>query len=415
MKKVLVLAHAYYPLFHGGVPRIAKFCKYLPDFGWSPTLVTVDWRDHLGGRSTTDMQDSCEVIRVATKSLKYESPKLHVSNRLQLHLKRYQKTIEDVMYQDIEKDMYIASRSTCIKSRFDVILASSFPQYIHRIAKKISTEFGIPWVADHRDIYGQEPVIENGIRRLSRQYDVNRGIKNDIDNCQNASSIITVSEGLSEMLEKRTSKHVEVVTNGYDDDDYLHISTPKRNQKMTIVYTGSLFGNRSCDVFIDAINKLLKKHPEYREKLCVEFYGSCCESFYEKVPKANEISDIILLKGYVKHHEAIQAICMADILYLISHQAKGIATGKLYEYLRAGKPILSIPGDGDITDRIIQESNAGKITNNLEQAEEILLKWLEEWDNNGLLKYDADTVYIRQFNRRNLTGKLATILDGVVK
>ena len=41
MKNVLIISYYWPPSGGGGVQRVLKFCKYLPDYGWNPIVLTV--------------------------------------------------------------------------------------------------------------------------------------------------------------------------------------------------------------------------------------------------------------------------------------------------------------------------------------------------------------------------------------
>ena len=65
MKNVLILTYAYYPIFHGGVPRVAAFCKYLQNYGWNPILLACDSREDKNN-AKTNKSDTCKVVRIKT-------------------------------------------------------------------------------------------------------------------------------------------------------------------------------------------------------------------------------------------------------------------------------------------------------------------------------------------------------------
>ena len=172
---------------------------------------------------------------------------------------------------------------------------------------------------------------------------------------------------------------------------------------------------KNINVFLNGVQLAISQNPALGENFEVDFYGPCCEKVSEivKQEKYNDLDDIIVCKGSVSHEEAITHICNADILYLISHAAKGIATGKIYEFFAAQKTILSVPGDNDITDRMIKSCNVGFVASDEDAVANKLLEFFEQWLNCGKLNYNADYNEVNKFNRKIQTGQLAKILDGV--
>lgn len=394
------------------MPRIAKFCKYLPDYGWTPVLLTVDWHNVEHQYATTNAADPCEVIRVPNRSARRDLKRKAVC--VLNYCVKWFRTIDDVVYSPDEKNLYKMGRELCKTRGFDVILASSFPQCVHRVARKLSNEFMIPWVADHRDIYGQAKNHFRGLRAWAAERDRIVGSWQDRENAKSAAEIVTVSEGLADRLRKRTGREINVIMNGYDDDDFgMAINNQIANDRMTIVYAGSFFGDSTLHIFMDGIERLLAKYPYIRDKIVIEFYGPCCFEYRDKIgaDQLERIGKIIEWKGIVSHQESIQIISRADALYFVSHPAKGIVTGKIFEYLRSGRPIISVPGDGDITDEILKRSGAGKTASTLESVEGLLKKWFDEWQEQGEIYQTRDEEYISQFSRRNLTGRLAGLLE----
>jgi len=67
-RKVLILSYYFPPLGMGGTQRIAKFCKYLPDFGWTPIVITVKDVAYYA-HDTTLMNDVQHTEIVRTHSL----------------------------------------------------------------------------------------------------------------------------------------------------------------------------------------------------------------------------------------------------------------------------------------------------------------------------------------------------------
>ena len=95
-----------------------------------------------------------------------------------------------------------------------------------------------------------------------------------------------------------------------------------------------------------------------------------------------------------------------------SANAKGILTGKVFEYLAARRPILAIgPTDGDVSN-LLKQTKAG-VTANFCSFDDIYhkLKWMWGEYQNGFPFYDK--VDVSEYSRKNLTGKLVDKLNHI--
>jgi glycosyltransferase involved in cell wall biosynthesis len=414
-KKVLIIVHEYYPIFNGGVPRCAKFSEYLKCFGWEPIVLTPLW-ENTRGNPVTAKKDPCEVIRIKT-SYSFEDLPLW-KRRLRVYTYRWTRSCSDARFIEIETALQKAAEEICSNRQIDVIFSSSLPQYVFRIAHKLHKKFGIPWIADNRDTYRQDsPEYNNIMHKLSIKLDELSNIRRDKQYMKTASNIITVSKGLADLISSRIGKSVDVIPNGFDPKDFETGVKYTGNAKMTIVYTGSFFGERKRSVFFEGVSRAFEKTPEMKEFLSICFYGSSSKITEIDIRTGmipENVLPVVQCMGTVSHEEAIGVLKSADILYLISHPAKGIATGKIYEYFAAGRPIISVPGDDDITDEMINKSRAGKVAKTPDEVEEVLTKWYLEWKQTGQILLNTDMNYISQFNRKNGTEELAKIFNNAI-
>ena len=137
------------------------------------------------------------------------------------------------------------------------------------------------------------------------------------------------------------------------------------------------------------------------------------EHFAELAEKRNKAYYVLKKIDYLSHSEAIQRQQSSQILLLLinnSENAKGILTGKFYEYLAAHRPILAVgPTDGDAS-KVLLSTGAGKIVdfNNEIKTKEVVLEYYKLYKS-AELKTVASSV--EQYSRRSLTGELAELLN----
>ncbi|MBO1263993.1 glycosyltransferase [Proteiniclasticum sp. SCR006] len=409
MIKVLIPVYEYYPLNSGGTFRLAKFSKYLREYGIEPIVVAPNWE------STNSKYVDESMIGIKTCRVeRVNFDKKHKLKRT-INFVLYKITLHPKFFDDnIGENILHRCKQICQSEKIDVIFASSLPQYTHWVANELNKQFKIPWVADFRDIVDQEEItIKNLLIRFIKYLRMKHTLLLDVYFAKSACNVITVSDGLKEKLVKRFKIPVNVIMNGFDPEDfseyYVKDINYKRNEKLTIVYAGSFFGNRTPKVLLDGLENLVNRKPELVNNIQILFYGRSSESI-KKYVVSKECRKMIVSGGLLTHQEAIRKMMLADILYLISHPSKGIVTGKIFEYLATNKLILSIPGDKDITDEIIRATNSGIIASTPEEVADTLLKLYDEWMDNGQIHSLTKINMVELYTRKKQSQELAEIL-----
>lgn len=409
MRAVLMPVHAFPPLNNGGTFRVVKFAKFLPEFGWEPVVVAPQWNEEnsLGSfdRSMVGLE-TCEVIRVP-----FVPPPVGAESSTHNRMRRWWGAEPE--FGRLPSDMLTVCRTLLRDREMSAVFASSFPRFLHRIANVLHREFGIPWIADHRDLVDQEGL---GIARFSRSWlRLRREVFFEARFTRNAAAVTSVSTPLARRLQSRNRAPVFEIMNGFDPDDYSAVNVRKKPiERFRIVYCGSFFGRGDPTAFLDGLDLLCEQSPETARLIQVWFYGQGSSAINDYL-NGRPCADLVHARGFVPHMESLQIQADAHVVYLISHPSKGIATGKIFEYLNAGVPILSVPGDRDVTDRIIAETGAGVVCRNKQEVCAQLLEWIGNWKEDGTLLLSVDRSAMESYTRRRQTGQLASILDDLVR
>lgn len=202
------------------------------------------------------------------------------------------------------------------------------------------------------------------------------------------------------------------IPNGYDSADFDGVE-PKRFDKFTIVHTGTFLpGYRTADTFLLALRNLLNAEPRLSERMQVLFVGrQICQE--EQLISELSLGSVVRQTGYVPHRQSIEYVKGADLLLLVGGRHRWEETGKVYEYLKAGKPILAlVRPDGAAADLLRQHPTARIVDReNMLEASAAL----GEMVSNGLAMSSRstadDALWATQYERRRLTGRLAQVLD----
>ena len=278
--------------------------------------------------------------------------------------------------------------------RPDIIFASATPYTSLMVAKKISKKFNVPWIGELRDLWSDNYYGYGWwIDKVMEKYTLN-----------SASALVTVSEPLNEVLQKKYPKiPVNTITNAYDKDDFLYSPNNKNtSNKLKIVYTGAVYsGKRDPTPLLEAISN----DKKIRKSIIVDFYGNDLGYIDFLVNKYN-LHDCINTHDPVSRSDALIYQSKSDALLLLTWNnplEKGMLTGKLFEYIGSSKPILSIGAIEDDASNLVTQNGFGVATNSPSE----ILHFLHDLLNQSF-KFDMNNRH--KFERTMQVTKLQKIL-----
>jgi glycosyltransferase involved in cell wall biosynthesis len=423
MKRVLLIAYAYPPCHEIGALRPAGLAKYLPRFGWEPTVLTVKLPGPRPGTAQVVETGDEDVLQTWKMRFGLEGKRgLHEQLGLPVaqqrdsrlvHTKilfamRYLLTFPDATkgwipfalraIEDIKKSM-----------RVDAIVTTSPPVSAHMIGRKAKEMLGCPWIADLRDLWSQNLAQGNDlVRRLERSV--------ERKTLRNADALVSVSEPWADRLRGcYPGKVVFSITNGFDADDFRpkpEALTPT----FTITYTGRLYeGKRDPTPLFEAVQELIREGAMEREAVRVRFYGSI-EPWLPVVVKSFGLEDIVQVAGVVSREEALQRqresqallmLCWSDL------RETGQHTGKVFEYLGARRPVLAIGGSRGVVSDLLEQTKTGVHARSKEELKATLRAWYTEYRQIGQVLFRGEERKIRSYTHEEMASQFAHILEGV--
>lgn len=427
MKRVLIITYYWPPSGGAGVQRWLKFAKYLPANGWQPVIYTPDnpeapAEDLSLGK---DIPPSCEVIKrkiIEPYSFYRIFTGRGSGEKVNAGFLDEGRSpgLKDKMAVWIRGNLFIpdARRFWINPSiRFlkhylrqhpvDVIVSTGPPHSMHLIARALKKSTGIPWVADFRDPWTG---IDFYHQLMLSNYADRRHHKLEKEVLTAADRVVTVGWEVARQLSKISGRQVDVITNGYDQDDVAvdYSSVERDPGKFIIRHVGALNKDRNHESFWIAIKALLDDKSCEKE-LCVELIGKSDASVRESVAKYG-LEKVVTFVSYVPHEAISSLLKTADLLYLPINNtpnAKAILTGKIFEYIASGTPVLGIgPEDGDAA-RVLKDCDAGVMLGYMDSAGIIdIINQLKIEDNN-----DIDLKYSRSYLTKMMTGIFESVID----
>ena len=229
----------------------------------------------------------------------------------------------------------------------DFIVSSHGPSGCHIIAanlKKDNPE--VIWVADYRDLWSQNHLLDYTEEQVERQRQLEISTVGAF-----ADHVTTVSRPLAEQLEMLLRKPVSVITNGFDllrldiQNNIARFFDQPVSKPISIVYTGMIYpGHRDPIPLLEVISDMVEDKTIFPDDVRIVFYGEKSDAL-KSIAGDKRFKNFVELKGHVSREVAYRVQSEADILLLLessSPEASGVLTGKLFEYMAAGRPVLSI-------------------------------------------------------------------------
>jgi hypothetical protein len=256
--------------------------------------------------------------------------------------------------------------------RPDLVYASSPPPTCLVVGKLLAARCGVPWIAEFRDRWSDDPYYARPPWRQSLEARLERRI------VASARAIVTVSEPWAQRYAEAYGKPAVVVLNGFDPDDYTgRESTGSVDSPfLEIVYTGGIYpGRRDPTPLFQGI----ARSPDLRSAVRVHFYGTNPEHVLPLAETAG-VQDQVVVHPHVPRSGVVAIQQQADVLLLMQWndpREQGNLPGKLFEYLGARRPILALGLEDGVPARILRERAAGCLANDPAQIAAQLTIWLE--------------------------------------
>jgi glycosyltransferase involved in cell wall biosynthesis len=417
LRKVLVLTYYFPPLGGAGVQRTLKFVKYLNEYGYTPTVVTVSpncVRKNKDASMLAEVPGNIRVYRAPTLDPDYLYKVLYGFKAFRLvewfNRRVFVPDIQTVWCWFAQPVIERAIR----EQQPDLIHVSGMPFSAFVLGARAARKHKLPLVLDFRDEWTTNPGERRAIATSDRERSLERFA------IESASGLVTISplmrKHLCAVYPRLNGIPGEIISNGYDEADFTGLPPfPPVSQTLRIVFTGTLYGP-FVTVFrnlVEGVRRLIERHEIPVNRVCIEIYG-------KNVPGSvlPDNPGFVTFHGYCSHRETIHHMTEGDLLLMTVGSDPGHASllsGKMYEYLRVGRPILGIvPPSGEAAE-VLRRTGAG-IVPEADDPESLArtVRSCYSLHIEGKLGVTPNLEAVHAFDRRILTGRLAGLFDRVL-
>jgi len=432
MKRVLIITYYWPPSGGSGVQRWLKMSKYLPEYGWQPVIYTTENAEYpiVDPSLEKDVSPQAEVIRrpifepysfykrflgikrdetVKMGFIQEKEKKHGWKERLSLWI-RGNLFIPDARRWWVKPSVRYLKKYLR-EHPVDAVISTGPPHSMHLIAMKLKEELGVPWIADFRDPWTEIDYYDE--LHLTRWAD-RKHHRLEREVLTQADKVVTVAPDGAKRLGRLGNRHVRVIFNGFDRDDDA-ATKASRSEKFSITYLGVLSKIQNPEMLWEAIGELVKENDGFAHQLQINMIGQIDSSVVKAIEQQG-LSQYVTYSPYIPH-EQVSAVHRSSTLLLLllmpdsEPRAKGLLTGKLFEYLASGRPILCIgPEDGDAA-KVLNETGAGTtVSFGDKEKMKDTIKALYNRYLEGNLTNDANPV-VEQYSRRVLAGEYVKLLQ----
>lgn len=433
-RTLLMITYAFSPAAYSGVHRVLHLARFLPRFGWQPIILTVKEGNYGLIDPTLERHVPAEMLVHRTASFELPSrrkivarPAAEQANWIDRLAdggsspgsawRAVKETILTTMFIPDEKAGWIppalmAGLRICRSESIDAIFSTAPPFSAHVVALLLKKVTGKPWVADFRDPWSQNPFVRRpwlsrkAIDILERKVLAETGLN------------LINTEPMRQLFLR---KHADIgpqkfvtLPNGFDPQDFEGLA-PERFNRFTITHAGNFYGYRTPRPFLLALRNWLRKTNLAASEVQVIFIGAGEVNLMAEV-KTLGLEAFVKVFGFLPHRECLRYLKGSDLLLVVTGSGEGshvFIPAKVYEYLGAGRPILTLAPPGACSD-LVRSTRTGIVLppDDVEAIERGLSDLFLAYKA-GALTYDPLVDEVEKYRSDRLAGRLASLLDVV--
>ncbi len=431
--KVLLVSYYYPPMGGAGVQRMLKFSKYLPEFGIEPHIVAAHDPDYPHDETLlAEVPAGATVLRIEHSGLLQRAlawrqrrssaaPRaepLAATGGTKARLRDAALALHANLSFPDDRGGWartaFAPASALVRDHgIEIVASSAPPASAHALGHRLARAAGLPWVADYRDLWADNPgyAAASWRRALDRRTEARW--------LADAAGVTVVTPSWRERFERQLGSRTPIafIPNGYDEADFEGLQpVPAADGAFRLVHTGAFYGPRDPGTLLDALALYLRAAPPGARALKLRLVGSLGSRFEPALARFEaDHPGVIERCPYVPHRAALLEMLAADALLLFvgagqgarhASVVAGTLPGKLFEYLRSRRPVLLLGDEQGDAAMLLRRHGRGWIAD--QTRPERIAECLDLMMRGAPLPEPAADAAV--FERRALAGEFAAFL-----
>ena len=409
MKSALMIAFHFPPLAgSSGIQRTLRFVQHLPKSGWTPLVLSASL--HAYGRTSPDLDNEIPAGTVVRRAFALDTAR-HLSVR-----GRY----VDAMARP---DRWVSWRFAAVRAGLKMVsefrpavIWSTYPiATAHLIGAEISRRSGVPWVADFRD-----PMAQDGYPPDPKTWAHFKAIEETA--VHRAACCMFTTPGAARMYRQRypdAAQRIVVLENGYDEESFVEVQAaavgmqPLNPGFTTLLHSGIVYPSERDPTQLFVALRQMKEAGDFREsRLKVRFRAAVHDDLLAALADQHQVQDCIEICPPVAYKAALREMLQADALLVMqAANCNEQIPAKIYEYLRAHRPIVCLSDRRGDTAGVLRDAGIDTVAD-IDSAQEIaqlLRRLLSGNSGNALPSAQA----VREASRSGRSAHLAAWFDRI--
>ncbi len=412
-RRLLMIAYHFPPLAgSSGIQRTLRFVQELGALGWQPLVLTADIRAY--ERTADDLMRDVPPSTLVRRALAFDASR---------HLSLFGR------YPDVtaRPDRWVSWRFDGVRQGLRLIreyrpqaIWSTYPiATAHLIGAALQRRSGLPWIADFRDPMAQEGYPEDPRVRRSFQA-IERQVM-----AQARHAVFTTPSALRSYRERYpdATAALSLIENGYDEGSFqacAALSNPNEPLTpgvVTLLHSGIVYpSERDPTALFVALGRLARAGVLVSQQLRLRFRAPVHEALLRALAQKHGVAGLVEILPPLPYREALQEMVRADgLLVMQASNCNAQIPAKIYEYLRARRPIVCLADPAGDTELVLRAAGVRDCAR-LDSADEItalLPAWLGRVRAGVVTLPRADAVAAA--SREGRARQLATLLGAMAR
>jgi len=416
-RSVLLIAYHYPPCaMSSGVQRSLSFSLNLPRHGWRPVVLTVD---------------PASYERTSPEQLKSIPAELPVARTFALdaakHLAIKGRYWSRAALPDRWRGWWLSAVPRGLRllreHRIDAIWSTYPIATAHSVAGTLARLSGLPWIADFRDpmvetvaetgeVFPQDPALREARLRIEKK------------TVARATALVFCTSSARQIVQERyanaRSKTLEVISNGYDEQAFVDAESVTRpatpQSRRVLLHSGTIYPgpDRDPTALFHAIRRLAAAKLLSRDDFELRLRHPSNEEYFGKLAAEAGVQELVTILPPLPYREALAEMMAVDgLLLLQGYPSNPAIPAKLYEYLRARRPIVALAHPAGETAAVLRQLAIRTVADlpDVDGIEGVLRQWLTA---SAQLESELPPrEKVATYSRQGQAARLAQLLDGL--